>query len=183
MRLVLLFCTAAALCGCARYEYDVVTPPALSGHAGSNTDKQFTLEQISYRLRSVDNHLVMRIENTTDETIQFLGSQSFVVDPKGQSHPFPSQAIAPHSFMKLILPPMHPQIGPAGPTIGIGIGTHVKRDVDSSGQPKYLQVYLDDANAMYWEWDDEADVRVRLTYQRGNDTFSHEFLFHRRKMP
>ncbi len=179
MRWLMVMCGLVLLSGCARYEYDLVRPPALAGRVGTESDKTFTLEQMTYRLRSVDNYLVMRIENGTDETLQFLGGQSYVVSPNGQSHPFRSQAIAPRSFMKLIFPPMRPQIAPSGPSIGFGVGARVSRD--DSTQPKYLQIYLDDGDPMYWEWNGETDVRIRLTYQRGEDVFAHEFVFHRRK--
>ncbi|HXE52186.1 MAG TPA: hypothetical protein VN541_04190, partial [Tepidisphaeraceae bacterium] len=57
--LVVLPCMA----GCARYEYDLVAPPEAAGHIGEQNDYVFTRGHLVYRLRSVENYLVIRIEN------------------------------------------------------------------------------------------------------------------------
>src|SRR5215218_948209 len=91
-----------ALGGCARYEYNLVRPPELARHIGAGTDAVFTFDRLEYRMRSVDNRLVVRIFNPSDEAIDLIGPRCSVVDPEGQSHPLRSQSIAPESFIKLI---------------------------------------------------------------------------------
>src|SRR5688572_26779464 len=113
--------------GCARYEYDLVEPRELTRHIGGNVDQAVEIDPLTYRLRSVDNRLVIRVYNNTDDSIELLGDKSTVVDPNGQSHPLRSQSIAPRSFMKLILPPPRPQVYDRGGTtfgVGVGYGLH-----------------------------------------------------------
>src|SRR5581483_12251869 len=124
MRLA-LHCAALLLMmvsGCARYEYDVSRPPESAQHVGAQADVVIVRDPVVYRMRTAENHLVIRIQNPTDDRVQLRGAQSFVVDPQGESRPLRSQTIAPHAFIKLILPPMPPQPVPTGPTIGFGIG-------------------------------------------------------------
>src|SRR5688500_3822986 len=103
--LLLLMVTLAGV-GCARYEYDVVSPPQAAGHVGTKSDHTFALEPLEYRLRTIDNRLVMRVYNPTNENVTLLGARSTAVDPERQSHPLMTQTIAPAgSFIKLILPP------------------------------------------------------------------------------
>jgi hypothetical protein len=182
-RIVPLFLMILSI-GCAHYEYDLIQPSNLTTHIGKN-DKSFDLPPLSYTLRTVENRLVMRIYNQTDEPIRLLGSQSTVVDPKGESHPLVSQSIAPGSFIKLILPPMRPQYNP-GPQIGIGVGGRFGH-AGSIHQPyypsapQYLQVY-EPSNAIYWDWKGESQAKLNLVFERGDKTFKHDFVFQRRKM-
>src|SRR5690348_12149073 len=83
----------AATGGCASYEYDLTQPPDLRRHVATKTDTVVTIDPLEYRLVTVDNRLVMRIFNPTDDAIQILGEKSTVVDPTGQSHPIRSQTI------------------------------------------------------------------------------------------
>ena len=47
--------------------------------------------------------------------------------------------------------------------------------------PRYYTVY--DANAIYWDWNGESDVRLSMTYQSGGQKpFTHEWVFHRRRV-
>jgi hypothetical protein len=191
MRLARLFSVLlSTMAGCARYEYDIIRPPEVAQHIGSGNDAVIVLDPLIYRMRSMGSHLVIRIQNPTTDRIQLLGAQSSVVDPHGESHPLRSQTIAPNSFIKLILPPMPPQVAPAGPTIGIGIGAGFGAAYPYSygcydplwERPRYYAVN-DAEGTYYWEWTGESDVRVNLVFQRDEQKpFSHEFIFHRRKM-
>src|SRR5687768_17048777 len=108
---------------CARYEYDVVAPPQAAGHVGTKDDHRFALDPLEYRLRTVDNRLVMRVYNPTEASVTLLGARSTVVDPDGQSRPLQTQTIAPGgTFIKLIFPPPRPRYYRGGPTFGIGVG-------------------------------------------------------------
>ena len=195
MRSLLLFAALlVTTSGCARYEYDIVRPPEAQQHVGGQRDTVVALDPLMYRMRSVENHLVVRIHNPTSDRIQLLGAESFVVDPHGESHPMRAQTIAPHSFIKLILPPPPPEVAPAGPSIQFGIGAGFGAAYPYSygyfdpfydpvwDRPRYYAVY-EPGGAFYWEWPGESDVRLNLVFQRDEQKpFSHEFVFHRRKM-
>jgi hypothetical protein len=180
--------------GCATYEYDLVEPPDLARHIGTKADEVIKLDPLVYHLRSYDNHLVIRIENPGDDPIRLLGDQSTVVDPAGQSHPLRSQTAAPHSFIKLILPPPRPYYR-SGSNIGIGLGVGVGRvygghpywggaalyDPWYWDEPRYYTLY-EPGSVDYWDWNGETDVRLNLVYQRADRTFRDSFTFHRKKM-
>ena len=175
--------------GCAHYEYDLVDPPNLAQHIGSKSDAVFTLDPLLYRMRSVDDYLVILIHNRTDEPIRLLADHSFAVDPKGQSHPLRAQTIGPRSYIKLVLPPPPPDVQPAGPVFSFGVGWGYPHPYWPGWYdpfwgpvaPAYT-VVVTDPN-YYWAWDDEGDATLSLTYQRGTSpTFTHQFRFHRRKM-
>jgi hypothetical protein len=176
--------------GCAHYEYDIVDPPNLAQHIGSNTDTVFSIHPLLYRMRTYENHLVIQVHNPTTQPIRLLGGDSFVVDPQGQSHPLQTQTIAPGSFIKLVLPPLPPEPVPAGPTIGFGIGFADAYTPGGPawpawtdprwGQPRYMAIAADDA---YWSWDDESNVRLSLSFdQVRQPAFTHALVIHRRKM-
>jgi hypothetical protein len=171
--------------GCS-YEYDITRPPDAAGHVGDKTDYVFPRDPLEYRMRSVDSLLVVQIYNPTDDTITLSGSQSSVVDPKGQSHPLRTQTMASHSYIKFILPPQPPVIQSNGPTLGIGIGVigsrthrHFANDGFVDDEPRYL-VVMDD-QALYWQWDGESEVRLLLAFDRNGKPFSHEFVIARKK--
>lgn len=194
--------TALALLvtGCTRYEYDIVQPPDLARHIGKNADATVTIEPITYRMRTVDNRLVVRAYNDSDQPIELLGAKSSVVDPGGQSHPLPigrgGQTIEPRSFVKLILPPPRPRVYDSGPTFGFGIGMHAhhfhhhhhhrhrphRMYVDPyPHEPRYFAVY-DENDPTYWDWRGVGEARLTLTYRRGEEEFRHAFTFRRQKM-
>ena len=175
--------------GCAKYEFDLVQPPDLATHIGRDTEKVLKRDELEYRMLSVDGRLLMHVVNATDDPIELLGPQSTAVDPSGQSHPFRSQTIAPHSFVKLILPPMRPYYR-AGPTFGIGVGVHAYHGSGSYwsewndpywDEPRYFAM-VDETDTLYWEWEGEGEARIRLTYRRGREEFHHEFTFRRKKV-
>jgi hypothetical protein len=111
-----------------------------------------------------------------------------VVDPGGQSHPLRDLTIAPQSFGKLILPPMRPRLERQGPSIGIGVGgvfgSARHRRYGGGGfydaGPQYMAVV--DDNALYWDWDGETTVSMTLVFERGGNSFTHDFAIRRRKM-
>ena len=179
--------TAAA--GCARYEYEIASPAEFRTRVGTKTDAIVTREPLNYLLRTVENRLVMRVENNSTETLQFLGDRSSIVDPSGQSHPLRSQPIPPASYMKLILPPLRPSVLRPGPSIGFGMGGYVATnrspgydnpDPDWAHEPVYLSVIEDDS--LYWEWDGEGEVRLSLMFQQAQKTFTQDFVIQRIKL-
>jgi len=175
--------------GCATYEYDITRPENLAMHVGRKGDAVATWAPVEYRLRAVENRLVMSIYNRTDDSMQLVGERSSVVDPDGQSHPLRNQAIAPQSFAKLILPPYRPRLYHSGPTFGIGVGTHVgdRRGYgyDEFDQPYFEEpIYLDvvDDSALFWEWSGEGQIRMSLVFTRKDETFTQEFVIRRVKV-
>jgi hypothetical protein len=182
------------LSGCAQYEYDLIAPAELSRHIGPKDDQIVRRDPLEYRLRAVEDRLVMSIFNSTDDPITLLGDHSYVVAPSGQSHPLRSQTIAPHTFIKLILPPMRPFYQESGPTFGIGIGLSsgygyrglrnydpFDNDFYDYASPRYFS-YYDPGDVSYWNWEGESDARMHFVFERDKETFSQEFTFHRKKM-
>ncbi len=191
--------TSALCAGCAKYEYDLVKPTDLSRHIGKAGDAVFALDPLEYRARTVDNRLVLRVFNPTEDAIELLGPRCSVVDPEGQSHPLRSQSIAPGSFIKLIFPPPRPEVYNYGPTFGVGVGYHVnaypyyRYPYDGYGYgpyrydpyyyygPRYLAV-VDENDTYYWDWRGEGEARAVLAFRRGDKEFRHELVFRRLKM-
>ena len=173
--------------GCAKYEYDIVSPPDLRTHIGTKTDAVSNVDPLSYHWRTVDSRLVVQIVNGTNDPIELLGAKSTAVAPDGQSHPIRGQTIASNSHAKLILPPPRPRVYNSGPTFGVGVGMRV--DARDRGfpndpydaEPRYMTIY-DDENAIYWDWNGQTDVCLTLVYQRGEQSFRHEFALRRKKM-
>ena len=84
-----------------------------------------------------------------------------------------------------------------GPNWGVGVGVGVSHRVDAYPYrrypydpfcydyvvppPRFLAVY-DEGDAYYWDWHDEGEARVVLTFRRAEKEFRHELLFRRVKM-
>ena len=203
MLLLLVCCLVTS--GCARYEYDLVQPPELARHVANKVDSTFDRDPLHYALRTVDNRLVMRIYNRTDEPMELIGPRSSLVDPSGQSHPLRSQPMAGQSFIKLIFPPPRPLVYDPGPTFGVGVGygigsayphRHYRYPYYHSwgsfydddpwcgdyDYPRYFAVY-DEGDVYYWDWRGSGnEARVSLVFRRGEKEFKHEFTFRRVKM-
>jgi hypothetical protein len=193
--LVLSGCLFSFSTGCAKYEYDIIEPEDLAGHIGSRADHDVGREPLVYRLRAYDNRLVMRVFNETDEPIHVQGDRSFVVDPEGQSRPLRSQTIAPRAFIKLIFPPVRPYWN-TGPSVGFGVGYVVSSSGRNSNRSSATVVYrprfhdqpryysLNDGGEVFWDWRGEGSIRLTLVFERegANETFSHSFVFQRKKM-
>jgi hypothetical protein len=178
-----LLTAAALLGGCAHYEYDIIEPPELAGHIGSQTDIVLNRDPLIYRMRSYDNYLVIRIFNPTPDPISLRGDQSYIVDPQGMSHPPQSQTIGPRAFIKLILPPLPPEAPGMVPTTNVQIGA------PSDFGPQVAEmVYLPPAThyaneGFFWNWNGEGDVRMSLAFQRdAQPPFTQNFGFRRRKV-
>ena len=199
---VLLCC----FCGCARYEFEVLEPPEFATRVGrkKETAADVRREPLDYHMRSYEGRLVMNIFNNEEQPIELLGDQSFVVDPEGESHPLASAVIAPQAYTKLILPPLRPYYR-AEPSFGFGIGIgvshydhHHHHHHGHDRGPRFRQFfeplmtgeeasrtyfYQYDPASLYWEWEKESAIRLRLTYRRQNDEiFHHDFVIRRVKV-
>jgi hypothetical protein len=181
----------ASLSGCAQYEFDVVRPTELARHIDEDREQTFKVDPLEYRMQAYEGRLVVKIYNPTGETITLLGQRSSAVDPHGESHPLLDAAIAPSSWVKLILPPMRPRVESSGPNIGLGFGiigdsrrsfySGYATDPYYYDEPRYYDVYIPN-DSRFWDWDGETDVRLLLVYQRAGAEIQHAFTFHRRKM-
>lgn len=172
-----------------RYEYDIVQPPELARHVGGERESTLVRGPLVYGMQSYQNHLVIRVHNPTSQPVELVGGRSYVVDPQRQSHALDEQTIAPQSFIKLVLPPVEPEVAPVGPSIGFGLG------IGSAWGPRY-DFWLDgplfvrpryyaaaDIEDRFWKWEGETNVRLSLTFiPAGQAPITHLFVFHRRKM-
>ena len=185
LTLALLVLAAFGAAGCAHAEYDIIRPADLAQHVGTKQYATAALDPLEYQMIAYEDHLIVRINNRSDEPIQLIAEQSAAIDPRGESHPLPvrNQTIFPGSRIKLILPPAHPRVVPSGPTIGIGIGgvfgsarpLHGRYysaygygygfDPFLYGPPRYYAVYGGD-DSPYWSWPDGGTVRLILVFQR-----------------
>ncbi|HLL89600.1 MAG TPA: hypothetical protein VK324_09870 [Tepidisphaeraceae bacterium] len=188
---VLLLAIACGGGGCTRYAFDVVQPPDVAQRVEAKRWATVPYDPLRYELTATDGRLVMRIVNPTDQPVTLLGHASFVVSPRGQSHPLPGQTIAPGSYVQLVLPPPRPTVYDPGPRFSVGFGTGVgfgsrRRGYYGSSLglddgPRHYTVY-DPSDARFWSWEGETNVRLSLAYQRGQDQFMHDFVFARRRV-
>jgi hypothetical protein len=179
--------------GCTHFEYDLTEPTDIATHIGTKSDTTIKLDPLEYRFRAYDDHLIVQIFNSTEDSIQLLGDQSAAVDPQGQSHPLRGVTMEPHSFIKVILPPPPPVAQPSGPSIGIGIGYLATQSrnrgdpyyrghfYDPDYPPQYCVLY-DEGDSTYWSWHGETTVRLSLTFLEKGETFSEKFSFRQVKV-
>lgn len=162
----------ALLSGCARYDFQILKPDRLSQRI-TQIQTRVNTPHMVYDMVAKENRLVVQIFNQGDTPVQLLGARSFVVDPKGASHPLPSQTLAPKSYAKLILPPLRPRFE-QNPQFQLGVGTIIS-DAGSTSTPLYMDRY-EDADNRYWDWDGQGPIRLGLTYQlSGGEIVTDEF--------
>jgi hypothetical protein len=179
--------------GCTRYAYDLVCPADLQRTIDTKTAMEMPLGPLGYFLQQAEDRLVMTVRNDTDGVVKLVGADSYVVDPRGESHPLPTRTIAPHAVTKLIFPPLNPSFQ-RGPVFGFGVGVGYS-SAGSSGvgvgaggydgfgaAPRYYSADPDDP-AAYWTWNGPGTIRMRLAYEAADGKrFSHDFEFVRRKL-
>ncbi len=159
--IVLLF---AGLAGCARYDFQVIKPDALSTRITQTASRVQTPNMV-YLMQAYENRLVMQLHNKDSVPAELLGEKSYVVDPAGVSHPLRSITIAPDSYAKLVLPPLRPRFENHNFNFRAESGLSTA-DPLSARRPLYLDVYAD-TDAYYWDWDGNSPIRMRLTYRKG----------------
>jgi hypothetical protein len=133
----------------------------------------------------------MLITNPTGDRIVMLGTRGFAVDPRGESHPIHDRIIGPHSYSRMLVPPVpftyaYPDYWAYGPGWGWGF---VGSWYDPMWGPWYGPGFWGPPPISYnqlltvydWEWK-EGPVRLRLTYERAGKTFEHDFEFLRERM-
>jgi len=209
MRNKFLLLSVLLLSGCAHYEYDLTRPPALARHI-SELSETMPVDPLVYRFQTVENHLLIWIQNSTTDPILLVGDRSVIVDPTNQSHPLGSRTIAPGSYIKIILPPLEPWAYAQGPVIegpdvrvdahvSVGMGYHrgyypfYRRyyfngyyfdDYYYGGYPGYVIIYDrdDEGGPDFFHWDENTDVRMTLTFERAGKRFEQSFAFRRDRL-
>ncbi len=180
---------ALALEGCAHFEFDIVKPAEFTAHVGSKSPLHIERAPLRYRMQAVEGRLVMWIDSPGPGSVRLLGDQSVVVDPDGASHPLESRTIAPGSFIKLVLPPMRPVVGPAGPALHFGVGTGGMHRIENETPAVYDRPVGLSAGAArieddaYWDWEGQTPVRMTLRFVIGEQApFDHDWTILRKKM-
>lgn len=179
--------------GCAQYQFRIVQPTTA---AQPIEKKTITLvyEPLEYRFAIYnDEHFVMRIVNPTDDAVTIVSARSYLIDPAGETHPMLGRTIAPHSYVGMYLPPL-PRVLP-GPYYyggwGAGFGYYPYWG-HWHGPPFYPSFYYDPwfygpaysyrvVTPYDWDWK-QGIVRMKIEYDLAGKTFTHEFVFERRKI-
>lgn len=185
-RSLLLWAALLLLSGCAHYQYRLVEPAQYAQPITDKTTARISYPPLDYMLRERDDRLMIAIANPGSLPATLVGPQSYVVDPRGLSHPLLSATIAPHSYIALALPPeARPYYRPY-PTVSLGFGYGAwwpgPGPFFGTGfaYPVGPGYYAPGPEPYSWEWK-TGQVRMRLFYQQGGptNTFEHQFLFDR----
>ncbi len=179
LRLAFLLATAIIVTGCRTYVYRVVQPPGVPTVVDHPVALHY--DPLDYELVRSHDRLLILITNPTADRLALIGNRSFVVDPRGESHPLRGQVLGPHSYARLSLPPppvlvAYPDYWSWGWGMGWGPGWY-----DPFWGPFY-GAYWGPPPVSYsriitpfdWSWKEGA-ARVRLTYERNAKTFEHDF--------
>src|SRR4051794_1349409 len=165
--LAMLAVTAAT--GCARYQYELVAPTEL---AQPIPDKVFVrTEPLEFDFANLGERLYVRLGNPTDDVVELDGGRSYVVGPRGETHPMAGALIAPHSFIDFALPPSVAVVH-AYPRYGFGYGYYGRyRGLAYYpypwGAPPYAYDYYV-GRAPVWDWT-TGEVRLHLSFVQSPD--------------
>lgn len=179
---------AAALTGCARYEYVLLEPADVAQPLPDGGKLDVPIEPLEYHFADLGERLYVRVRNPTDDTLAIAGDRSFVVDPRGESRRLGEGIIAPHSFIEFALPPAT-RVYRAYPAVGFGVGFGFSRGYRRGYYPYgpypydpfYGPPYRYGPDQVYkWAWQ-TGEVRLHLSYLRGDQRIDHEFLILRRR--
>jgi hypothetical protein len=182
----LLVPAVLTLSGCAVYEFDLTRPEDLAGRAGREEALVRKIEPIEYRLISVENRLVVKMFNTSDQAIKLLAPESTVVDPDGQSRSIKAASIQPGSFARVVMPPVRPEFrSSSGSTARVGTyyGPGLRRSDFGHTEMDIPENYqLVDGGETFWEWRGETEARLVLVYERDGERFTHRLTLNRVKV-
>ncbi|MGD0464506.1 MAG: hypothetical protein ABSB74_18630 [Tepidisphaeraceae bacterium] len=185
-KLVILlgFGLAGLLAGCAAYEFDVNREGSSTPvHVATSDEARLLDDPLQYRMRAAEGHLVMWIDNPTSDSIELLGNKSSVTDPDGVDHPLRGKTIAPRSSIREILPPMESPPEQATPNPPPPLNPYERSGfipVPGVDQPDSSEA--DSQQSRYsWQWDDESEIRIHLTFVQDGRQFERRFTIHRVK--
>lgn len=176
--------TVAVLTGCATYDYQVSQPPTMAGVIIKDQPVVLHYDPLEYRLSRYHEHLGMTIVNPTTDRITLRADRSFVVDPRGESHPIRGRVLAPHTYSAMLLPPpaasgqtIYPTF--YGPGWWVGGYPYVYNDFYGSYYGPvvtYYHIYT----PYDWKWE-AGPAHLHLAYNRNGKEFDHEFVILRQR--
>lgn len=179
---------AVLLTGCGTYQFQMVQPRA---QVLTKAPVTVQMEPLSYELAKSGDQIEVRIQNPTPDRVRLAGEKSYVVGPKGDSHPLREAVIGPRSYTVLMLPPS-PQIVPAGVGITPVMGFYPAGPAYPYGYGYYggyTDIYYAPAvnygrvvTPYDWDWK-TGPARLRLAYERDGQFFDHDFEFVRERTP
>jgi hypothetical protein len=183
---MLLFLVLAPLVlatGCASYRYQIIEPASVAHTIIYDRPVVINYDPLQYQLSRFHDQLGMTIINPTTDRITLRGDHSYVVDPKGETHPVRGRVLAPHSYAKMLWPPppttaetvypsyFGPGWAPGYPYVWGGFyGSYYGPVVT------YYHAYT----AYDWKWD-PGEAHMHLAYERQGKEFNHDFLILRER--
>jgi hypothetical protein len=190
MRIVLLLLLAVGtmgLTGCRTYTYQIVQP-AQAAATVADQAVPASVAPLEYTFSRAGDRLAVQIHNPTEDRVTLVGQKSYVVDPTGQSHLLPGAVIAPRSHIIMYLPPRPQRIEArsTGFAMGWGFGGY-HGGMWPYGGGYYDPIYYygpsittyDIPTPYDWKWGTGL-ARLSLLFERGEETFEHQFEFNRR---
>lgn len=170
------------LCGCAHYQFLLVQPGQYAQVVGEQPIR-IVYEPLQYQLARHDDRLILQIENPTANPVNLVGSKSYVVEPQGESRPVRGRAIAPHSRVRMSLPPKPPRITTYGFAGYWGPGPFWYGPYGY--YPGYYPYGYAESYELItpydWHWK-KGDVRLHLSYSYQATTFEQEFVFSKQEV-
>jgi len=171
--------------GCTQFEFDVLREGSDQPiHVATSDDTHFANDPLKYRMRADEGHLVMWIDNPTNDSIELLSGKSSVTDPDGVNHPLRGQTIKPLSSVTKIFPPMESQEDQSTPT-------PPQPPINPYDRPGFIPVpgvdqpdstAADSRDSAYaWKWEDESEIRIHLVFVQNGRQFEQRFTVRRVK--
>jgi len=161
------------LAGCAQTEFDAA--PAGSSQpirVGNDQDVRWSGPPLQYRMRADEGHLIVWIENPTENSIELIRDKSQVVDPEGVAHPIRGETIAGGSSIKEIFPPLA-ESAPHGQP----------EQINPYDRPGFIPIPDSGADSeaghASWQWDDGMEIQLDLAFEQGEHQFEQHFVFRR----
>ncbi len=177
--------SAGCFTGCARFEYRLVEPAASAARIG---DAPLTVPYapLEYGVTGRGDHLVVRVVNPTERAVSLVASRSYVIDPRGESHPVRGHVIGPHSHVWLGLPPPRTTVSGYGMVAYWGYAPY-----GWSGSPYWpaydwpyppIYSYSYQLHTPYdWHWR-TGRVRLHLGYDSAGTNLEQELVFERERV-
>ena len=172
---------ALLLTGCHAYQYRIVQPPQANNVI---TDKPVAVhyDPLEYTFARVREGLALRITNPTTNQVVLRTDRSFVIDPRGESHPVPGTIIGAHSYTRMFLPPRPATaevVGYYGYPWAYGPGFY------GYGAPFWhgyydpffygpSVTYLQLTTPYDWLWK-TGPIQLHLAYEHSSQPFEHNF--------
>jgi hypothetical protein len=162
--------------GCATYHYRVVEP-SIAAEPIRNHVVTAAYDPLEYRMVSYCDRLSVQIYNRTDAPIVLAADKSYVVDPRGETHPLRGHVIGPHNYSGMLLPPEPIEDSGWGPgpawNLGWGCIPFVPFHDPLYGESCDPPVYYNEVKGVYdWHWG-SGSARLHLAYESDGGSFDH----------